>query len=237
MLKISIPNPCHEDWNKMSPAETGRHCSSCAKTVVDFTSMSDEQVKNFFVSKKEERVCGRFKQTQLQQIIIDLPQNIFSIEMPLWKKFLTACLVVFSTTLFSCDTKIERQHIKIEKVSKPDKASNGFVGMLDVKWDSVPVPIETCFTTMGNTIPEIIIDTTVEEVTGDIDFKPVDSIKSKQIDSAITEKVMIETFITGDTILIMSPIKNLKNDSTTKSNKLKNPQKADSADCNTMKYY
>src|SRR6187399_793357 len=106
MFKITIPTPCHEDWNKMTPDETGRHCRACAKSVVDFTHMSDEEVKHFFVNKKgDERVCGRFKQIQLHRIVIELPQNIFSIQMPLWKKFLAACLVVFSTTLFSCETK------------------------------------------------------------------------------------------------------------------------------------
>lgn len=32
-LKISIPKPCHEDWNGMHPVfgTTERHCDSCAK--------------------------------------------------------------------------------------------------------------------------------------------------------------------------------------------------------------
>lgn len=63
MLKISIPTPCYEDWNKMTPDETGRHCGVCAKSVIDFTNMSDEEVKLYFLHKKErERVCGRFMQ-------------------------------------------------------------------------------------------------------------------------------------------------------------------------------
>jgi len=108
MLKISIPTPCHEDWNTMTPDHTGRHCSACIKSVVDFTNMSDEEVQNFFLNKKEdERVCGRFKQTQLHRIVVELPKNIFSMQMPLWKKFLAACLIVFSATLFSCETKIK----------------------------------------------------------------------------------------------------------------------------------
>jgi hypothetical protein len=107
MLKISIPKPCHEDWNAMTPNEQGRHCNACAKTVVDFTTMSDDAVKHFFINKKEERVCGRFRNQQLQRISIELPQNIFHIAMPVWKKFLVASLIVFSGTLFSCDTTIK----------------------------------------------------------------------------------------------------------------------------------
>jgi hypothetical protein len=145
MLKISIPEPCHEDWNKMTPDETGRHCSSCAKSVVDFTGMSDHEVKHFFLNKKEEKVCGRFRQTQLQQIVIELPQNIFSMEMPLWKKFLAACLIVFSTTLFSCDTKISDQAAiqKQNEVAKPNLISVVvYVGGISVCYDTTLVPVE-----------------------------------------------------------------------------------------------
>ena len=104
MLKISIPKPCHEDWAAMTPNEQGRHCTSCDKTVVDFTLMDDDEVKYFFINKKEEKVCGRFRNQQLSRIIIELPHNIFFIPMPGWKKFLAASLIVFSTTLFSCET-------------------------------------------------------------------------------------------------------------------------------------
>jgi hypothetical protein len=104
---MTIPTPCYEDWNAMTPNEQGRHCNACAKTVVDFTSMSDDAVKHFFINKKEERVCGRFRNQQLHCISIELPQNIFYIPMPVWKKFLVASLIVFSSTLFSCDTTVK----------------------------------------------------------------------------------------------------------------------------------
>src|SRR4051812_36779135 len=105
MLKISIPQPCHEDWSTMSPDNNGRHCNSCMKTVIDFSTMTDEQVKNFLINKKDEHVCGRFNNSQLHRIRIELPQNIFHLPMPLWKRFLAACLIAFSTTLFSCDVR------------------------------------------------------------------------------------------------------------------------------------
>ncbi|MGC4104031.1 hypothetical protein [Ferruginibacter sp.] len=109
MLKISIPQPCHEDWNAMTPNEQGRHCNVCVKTVVDFTSMSDEEVKHFFLHKKEEKVCGRFRGEQLQRIRIELPYNVLTIRMASWKKFLAIMLLVFSSTLFSCDAILEER--------------------------------------------------------------------------------------------------------------------------------
>jgi hypothetical protein len=55
MLKINIPTPCHEDWNAMIPNAQGRHCNACVKTVVDFTSMTDDEVKYFFLIKKKKK--------------------------------------------------------------------------------------------------------------------------------------------------------------------------------------
>lgn len=244
MLKISIPAPCHEDWNKMTPDETGRHCNSCAKSVVDFTGMSDEEVKHFFLNKKEEKICGRFKQIQLQQLIIELPQNILSIEMPLWKKFLAACLIVFSTTLFSCETKINDQIVKPDQMSKAAKGpknelkeiSNGYVGMAFESWE-ITIPNETCFTTVGITIPEFINDTTPNEVSGDIEIVSLDSVNSKQIDTILIPEQTDEKIFTGDIILTELPLKKVKNDSAGTKTKTKNPPKADPVNCNTIKNY
>jgi hypothetical protein len=62
-IKLSIPQPCHEDWNKMTPAAQGKFCNSCSKEVIDFTNMSDQQLVAFF--KKPGGVCGRFREEQL----------------------------------------------------------------------------------------------------------------------------------------------------------------------------
>ena len=43
-LTLTIPEPCHESWATMTPAAQGRHCAACAKTVVDFSRMTDAQV-------------------------------------------------------------------------------------------------------------------------------------------------------------------------------------------------
>ena len=101
----------------MSPDSQGRHCNSCSKTVVDFTKMNDEEVKNFLINKQHERLCGRFSSTQLQQISIELPQNIFQIQLPLWKQFLVASLLVFSTTLFSCDANTQGTPLKTTELT------------------------------------------------------------------------------------------------------------------------
>jgi hypothetical protein len=67
-INLSIPEPCHENWDQMAPIERGKFCSSCQKSVVDFTGMSDRQLAEFF-KKTTGSVCGRFHQDQLYRDI------------------------------------------------------------------------------------------------------------------------------------------------------------------------
>ncbi|OCA79837.1 hypothetical protein BBH99_05165 [Chryseobacterium contaminans] len=62
-MKITIPKPCHENWNNMTTDEKGKFCSVCSKTVYDFTSFSDEELINTFDFNKD--ICGRFREDQL----------------------------------------------------------------------------------------------------------------------------------------------------------------------------
>lgn len=72
-LQLSIPEPCHQDWNDMSPNEQGRFCSSCAKTVIDFSIMTDAQLFLYFENLKNENVCGRVYSDQLDRPIETIP--------------------------------------------------------------------------------------------------------------------------------------------------------------------
>lgn len=64
-LQLTIPEPCHEDWNKMTPAEKGRFCSSCQKDVYDFTKSTDLQIIETY--NKTNSICGRFLPSQLDR--------------------------------------------------------------------------------------------------------------------------------------------------------------------------
>ena len=63
-LHIAIPQPCHEDWNKMTPTEQGAFCDVCSKCVVDFTRFSDAELLAYF-SNAPKNLCGRFGKKQL----------------------------------------------------------------------------------------------------------------------------------------------------------------------------
>lgn len=65
--KISIPKPCSQSWNSMMPDKKGKFCSSCKKTVVDFTKMENLEIKKYLIeNSREESVCGHFKFNQVE---------------------------------------------------------------------------------------------------------------------------------------------------------------------------
>jgi TonB-dependent SusC/RagA subfamily outer membrane receptor len=65
-MKITIPKPCHENWEMMTPKEKGRFCSVCSKTVMDFTVASDAEIVEVFSTSKEN-ICGNFYESQLNR--------------------------------------------------------------------------------------------------------------------------------------------------------------------------
>jgi hypothetical protein len=71
-LQLRIPTPCGEDWTRMQPAEKGRHCQSCCKTVIDFTEMSDAEIIRH-LSQAGPHVCGRLMPDQLNRTLVPAP--------------------------------------------------------------------------------------------------------------------------------------------------------------------
>jgi len=69
-LQLTIPEPCHENWQNMTPTDQGRFCNACAKEVVDFSMMTDTEVLNYFTAVTHEKVCGRVLPSQLERTII-----------------------------------------------------------------------------------------------------------------------------------------------------------------------
>lgn len=63
---VDIKAPCHEDWQHMQTSGQDRHCLACQKTVVDFTRMSDGEILRY-LQQAGARVCGRFRQEQLNK--------------------------------------------------------------------------------------------------------------------------------------------------------------------------
>lgn len=66
-MKITIPKPCHENWDLMTSTEKGRFCAVCSKVVRDFSDCSDEEIYDDL--KSNPNICGRFTDKQINKNI------------------------------------------------------------------------------------------------------------------------------------------------------------------------
>lgn len=100
---ITIPKPCSENWENMSPTEQGRHCFSCEKEVVDFTRFSEQELLQYFSQPKtnEQKICGRFNQTQLHPISIETAKPFRT--NVLWQQFLYLLVTLIYPAITSCN--------------------------------------------------------------------------------------------------------------------------------------
>lgn len=93
---LHIPQPCHENWDEMTPEKQGRFCQSCAKTVVDFSNMTDQQILEK-LKKNAGNTCGRFTNEQLERpMVIESSQYL----QP-QKLFMAAFIPAFFSTIIS----------------------------------------------------------------------------------------------------------------------------------------
>lgn len=63
---ISIQQPCNQQWQQMRLAANGRHCEVCCKTIVNFSSMTNDEVIGYLAANR--MVCGRLDERQLKVI-------------------------------------------------------------------------------------------------------------------------------------------------------------------------
>ncbi len=132
--QISIPTPCHEDWNNMAPVEKGRFCSSCVKSVIDFTEMDDTEISSYMAENGSKRICGLFRNEQLEPAQIQIPESFLASKMPFHRAFFFAALAVMGSTLFSC-TGHDGQTI----------------GKIAIVKDTVPPPVKDTLTAEDST--------------------------------------------------------------------------------------
>jgi hypothetical protein len=109
-MKFSIPEPCHEDWTKMTPTQQGAFCGNCQKDVVDFTKLTDTEVLQYLNNNRHKQVCGKIDNTQLQRLNLTIDEAIIYTNIRTWKKYLAILIICFGVMMTSCDQKKEEDH-------------------------------------------------------------------------------------------------------------------------------
>jgi hypothetical protein len=107
MKYFSIPEPCSENWNEMTPNEKGAFCQKCSNDVYDVSNMSNSEIIQMISSEKNVP-CMRMKPSQERTLNTDLGILYQSQKRNMQRAMLFSLLVVFGFTLFSCN---DSQHI------------------------------------------------------------------------------------------------------------------------------
>ncbi|KAA5537304.1 hypothetical protein F0919_06425 [Taibaiella lutea] len=118
--KISIPKPCHEDWNNMSQEAQGRHCMACSKTVIDFTDWDEHQILSYLENRNNGKVCGRFNASQLEAT--QDRENIFPVilksNISILKKIAAIVLLCFGV-MSSTQSSGQEKMGKVKCIEQP----------------------------------------------------------------------------------------------------------------------
>lgn len=121
----------------MTPADKGRFCASCQKTVYDFTNSSDREIAS--ILKNTDNACGRFRATQLDRDLV-IPKE----KSTLW---MAASAAVVSLTIgnhaVSAQTPVNtEQHVSEtdDIIGKTAPVGKRIIKGNVVDTDGIPIP-------------------------------------------------------------------------------------------------
>lgn len=129
-VHIAIPEPCHENWQAMTPNEQGRHCMSCQKTVVDFTFMSDQEILHH-ISTASSHICGRFDNNQLNKTYEEKKAPKPSYWRYAWNMVVATFLLTGNAAMAQSKTPSAKQvDSDKKKDSLPENLDNVIMGLM-----------------------------------------------------------------------------------------------------------
>lgn len=157
---ISIPEPCHENWDSMTPTEQGKFCEACQHHVVDFTKKTDAQILSY-IAKQQGRVCGRLNDFQQHRNLFLAPVAPVSI----WQRFLTLTAFLFTFGFLRAQSETNAEVSAVEQVESTLEESNTLVSTLA---DSNKVQISFTGTVLNKSDNEPIYGVKVNVVGKDV---------------------------------------------------------------------
>lgn len=188
-IQLQIAEPCHENWDSMTPVEQGKFCGSCQKQVVDFTGMSDRQVAAFFKKPSTGSVCGRFMNDQLERDI-EIPRK----RIPWVKYFFTIALPAFFLSKASAQ-KMGKPQVTPAKdtVVRPVETERIMLGMVApdriVPQETDRVPVSN-----ANALPVWVVDAITGKPVIGADIIMNTSIGKEKLQSDAAGKVLLNIF-------------------------------------------
>lgn len=93
-MDISIPQHCSQEWDKMKPTDGGKFCDICSMFVVDFTTMTREEIIDY-KQKTEGKLCARISTYQLTAKSIQRTNLYLNSIKPLEREFVDSLNYLF----------------------------------------------------------------------------------------------------------------------------------------------
>lgn len=178
MKNISIPEPCSENWNEMTPTEKGAFCQKCALEVIDFTNKSSDEIRQVLAQNIGNHACMRIKNTQMDELNEDFSAWRINNQQSFNRAWVFTLLVVFGMTLFSCQEEEEPVIKQYQKVA------------------------QTILDNEGDVIENQVVDSTeVSEVSSIKQNLPVQQEKQASKELIIQEKVLEECIVHEEVIV------------------------------------
>lgn len=194
-FSLSVAEPCHQNWQDMTPGQKGRFCASCQKTVVDFTTMNDREIAEFFKTKKGN-TCGRFYNDQLNREIVVPHKHI-----PWGRYLFQATWPAFVLFLKSCGLKEEVVGKAVVKEVKAEDTVTMGITLSEItpidtgKVEKIQLPKPGCTEIVGKLMMEPITDEDSSKI-----------IKKDTLEANATGRQERDTsVVTGDTTVAKIP--------------------------------
>lgn len=171
---LSIPEPCNEDFTKMTPTERGAFCSKCKIDTFDFRDLSDSEINKVLLENKGEHLCGQFTNKQLDSLNRGYLNWRYQKAKTFRSKFVLALILVFGLSLFSCNTEEEKMIVELqtlEMTREPETKVKYVNYALDTPTFDLTDYVEE--EVVEEEIPEVCVVPGIVEVHGDEDVTEV----------------------------------------------------------------
>jgi hypothetical protein len=134
---ISIPEPCNEKWEEMTPTEKGRYCAVCKTEIYDFTNLTHRELAEKL--KRNENVCAKYRPDQLDvDLFAKSDINLSKVAMVI--SLTTA--VGISAPAIAQETKAKTEQTIVEKDRQipQDSTQITIKGLVKDHSDQTPLP-------------------------------------------------------------------------------------------------
>lgn len=110
MSGVRIDEPCSENFAAMPKTEQGAYCDRCSFEVIDFTTMTTEEIRQVLKERSNQKLCGHIEKEQLIELNLEF-ENWREQRLVVKQSLMIALILVFGMSLFSCSSQADQRTV------------------------------------------------------------------------------------------------------------------------------